>query len=196
MWQPGPDRIFHAWKTDKTLIVQEDWENATLQKITAEQADNPNAEVLAAHERQPTVIESVTRLRDKLILNAKRVARFSEPTIRSNNEFIVAENATYPTEGSLTNALGVRIANFSGFKKEAAVNKKKSRTLKCKVQARKEDEDMGIHEEGYVLVPGLKQRLPSEVTPSKELVESKSTTDDGSVGLDAREDYNMRGFRL
>lgn len=164
VWQPGPDRIFRPWKTYKTIIIAEDWGNALLRKITEEQADNLDAELLVTHDWQPTVVENVTRLRDKLIQNAKRVARFSEPTIMSKNEFIVGEKTTYPTEGSLTNTLmGASIADYSDYKKEAAINKKKSRTSKSKVQVSKEDEDMGIHEEGYVLVPGLKQIVPSDL---------------------------------
>ncbi|KAF3454230.1 hypothetical protein FNV43_RR04677 [Rhamnella rubrinervis] len=164
VWQPGPDRIFRAWKTNKTIMVSEDWGNALLQKITEVQADNLDAELLVTHDRQPTVVENVNLLRDKIIMNAKRVARFSEPTIRSNDEFIVRQKTTYPTEGSLTSTrMGISIADYSDYKKEAAINKKKSTTLKSKVRVSKEDEDMGIHEEGYVLVPGLKQIVPSDV---------------------------------
>lgn len=164
VWQPGPDRIFRAWKTSRTIVVSEDWGNAIFQKITEEQADNLDAELLVTQDRQPTVVENVTCLRDKLKLNAKRVTSFSEPTMRSNNEFIVGGKTTYPTEVSLTNTLmGDSIADYSDYKKEAAINKNKSRTLKSKVRVNKEDEDMGIHEEGYVLVPGLKQIVPSDL---------------------------------
>lgn len=36
LWQPGPDRVFQAWETSKTISVSEDWENAELQSITEE----------------------------------------------------------------------------------------------------------------------------------------------------------------
>nr|XP_015873778.2 uncharacterized protein LOC107410814 [Ziziphus jujuba var. spinosa] len=156
VWQPGPDRIFRAWKTNNRIIVIEDWENASLQKITEEKANNHNAELLVTHDRQPTDAENIRRIREELKLMAKKGAKFSESTTRTGNDFIVGEKTKYSTEGPWTNAhMGVSIAG--GYEKEAPIYKNKPRTSRRKFLLSMEDGDLGIHEEGFVLVPGLKQ---------------------------------------
>lgn len=32
-WQPGPDRVLRIWDTDKTIVISEDWENTSSQKL-------------------------------------------------------------------------------------------------------------------------------------------------------------------
>lgn len=158
MWQPGPDRIFCAWKTDNPIIVVEDWENASLQKITEEKNNNHDAEILETHDRQPTDAENVRRIGEELKRIAKMGAKFFESTSRPDNEFVVGEKTKYSTEGTWKKAhMGLSIA--SGYKKEASIYKNKPKTSRRKFPVNMEDEDLGIHEEGFVLVPGLKKMV-------------------------------------
>ncbi|KAI3977506.1 hypothetical protein MKX01_000419 [Papaver californicum] len=51
-WQPGPNRVFQTWETNKTIVVFEDWDIVGLQMISEEEPlanSNTSEDVIACH---------------------------------------------------------------------------------------------------------------------------------------------------
>ncbi|CAM8976992.1 unnamed protein product [Rhodiola kirilowii] len=50
IWQPGPDRVFKTWATNKTIMVVEDWENSELQNIIEDGVPGHDEELIPGLE--------------------------------------------------------------------------------------------------------------------------------------------------
>ncbi|XP_058003016.1 uncharacterized protein LOC110651797 isoform X2 [Hevea brasiliensis] len=92
LWQPGPDRIFKTWETKNTIVVSEDWEDATLQQLTEEES-------MANKKGEPTVNSEMLIVADELSTNSEIVV-FSENLTHENEELISDVNS-YPAKESL-----------------------------------------------------------------------------------------------
>lgn len=57
-WQPGPDRLMKLWKTERTIVIEEDWEPPELQKATEGQCETENSldEVTAEEEVRSSIL--------------------------------------------------------------------------------------------------------------------------------------------
>lgn len=82
IWQPGPDWVFKAWTTTKTVIVVEEWENSELQKIV--EGGVPGY----------YVAENNTFLNDSTLKDAKIVAS-------AVNEGIAGKESEYQYNGGI-----------------------------------------------------------------------------------------------
>ncbi|XP_059626498.1 uncharacterized protein LOC132269353 [Cornus florida] len=148
VWQPGPDRIFHTWQTENTIVVEEDWENAELQKIIEDLEDELTFDI---EKETINIGGNVTHshLREELMPKAN--AKY-KPWISRNKKFITAaEEMSGPKEGSSKLHIGDR-----GYKRDTEGKNIRRATTERNAKSMEDDGGTVItSEEGHVLVPGL-----------------------------------------
>ncbi|KAB2616514.1 pentatricopeptide repeat-containing protein [Pyrus ussuriensis x Pyrus communis] len=177
LWQPGPDRILHTWRTKNTISIDEDWKDYELQKISEVQITNENEALLVDLDVGPITPTNVTRPEDQeLVLNTKGVdftdkpaSADGNPPFNSNIEVIIEEKAIKSADGAL---LGIKkevrvVDNGNSAVKEESIKKTTPTTLTGMISESMKDEDnkaLPTYEGGPVLVPSLTatQAVPSE----------------------------------
>ncbi|XP_068311574.1 uncharacterized protein [Pyrus communis] len=177
LWQPGPDRILHTWRTKNTISIDEDWKDYELQKISEVQITNENEALLVDLDVGPITPTNVTRPEDQeLVLNTKGVdftdkpaSADGNPPFNSNIEVIIEEKAIKSADGAL---LGIKkevrvVDNGNSAVKEESIKKTTPTTLTGMISESTKDEDnkaLPTYEGGPVLVPSLTatQAVPSE----------------------------------
>ncbi|OMO97576.1 Carbohydrate binding module family 20 [Corchorus olitorius] len=136
LWQPGPDRIFKSWDTEKTIIVLEDWENAEDQKVMEEEqlanqdglvidsgtaivAENlaPAKEELVSDEKPVSDTNSISNLKNESLQVLTEALATGNGTPSQEKPLpIVAENISYQAEDMIANANngvhGVKRTNY------------------------------------------------------------------------------------
>ncbi|EEF34298.1 catalytic, putative [Ricinus communis] len=92
-WQPGPDRVLKTWETNNTIVVCEDWEDATFQKLLEEepncnQNEEPtdNSEMLIVAENLTIVSENLTVQNEEFVANVNNGAVTANVTSLSAKE--------------------------------------------------------------------------------------------------------------
>ncbi|OMO85079.1 Carbohydrate binding module family 20 [Corchorus capsularis] len=124
LWQPGPDRIFKSWDTEKTIIVLEDWEDAESQKVMEEEqlaiqdgpvmdsetaivAENlaPAKEELVSDEMPVSDTNSISNLKNESLQVLPEALATGNGTPSQEKPLpIVAENISYQAEDMIANA--------------------------------------------------------------------------------------------
>ncbi|CAN6559403.1 unnamed protein product [Malus baccata var. baccata] len=163
LWQPGPDRILHTWRTKNTISIDEDWKDCELQKISEVQITNENEALLVDINVGPIIPRNVTHPEDQeLVLNFtdKTASADVNPPFNSNIEVIIEEKAIKSADGTL---LGIKkevrvVDNGNSAVKEESIKKTIPTTLTGMISESTKDEDnkaLPTYEGGPVLVPSL-----------------------------------------
>ncbi|XP_021639653.2 uncharacterized protein LOC110634817 isoform X2 [Hevea brasiliensis] len=90
LWQPGPDRVLKTWETENTIVVSEDWEDATFQKLIEE-------ETIYDKKGEPTVDSEMLIVADNLTANSEMLV-FAEALTHQNEELASDVNSYPPKE--------------------------------------------------------------------------------------------------
>ncbi|XP_042476584.1 uncharacterized protein LOC122058140 isoform X2 [Macadamia integrifolia] len=200
LWQPGPDRLVQTWETKNIIIVSEDWENAEIQKITEEPMLNPLMESYATENLPYANVEGLAKDNERLIVAEKisfpeeepMASAISEqidseyttlpkedPVVIAGNTSIVAENITHPKEYMADLGEGLQTLDRITYSQEENMPNANIEFISAQSTPESnggvkssEDENQGIYEGGFVLVPGLTP-LPTMTTQdsSSQVVE-------------------------
>ncbi|CAN6696151.1 unnamed protein product [Malus baccata var. baccata] len=146
LWQPGPDRILHTWRTKNTISIDEDWKDCELQKISEVQITNENEALLVDINVGPIIPRNVTHPEDQeLVLNFtdKTASADVNPPFSSNIEVIIEEKAIKSADGTLLGIKKeVRVAdNGNSAVKEESIKKTIPTTLTGTISESTKDED-------------------------------------------------------
>ncbi|XP_065854669.1 uncharacterized protein [Euphorbia lathyris] len=217
VWQPGPDRILNTWETNNTIVVYEDWEDATSQKLLEEEepfsnenvdpADSSEMRFIAENLMQPNasdiykenIIPDVESNLEKEPLPS--IVVIADTAASSEEEAIsivtVADNISNSNEETAVNA------NHQVFKDESdkdeitfekiLENNTRTRAVPTNSESTNVEENLMIGEGDPVLVPGLPQ-VPVDYSKTEvDDEEAKSMSAfDASVGVNEVENHDWQ----
>ncbi|XVF55112.1 hypothetical protein PTKIN_Ptkin06aG0010000 [Pterospermum kingtungense] len=195
VWQPGPDRVFKSWETEKKIIICEDWEEAEYQKLLEEEP-SANQDGTVLDSEMALVAENLTPPKESDPLQAlaeELVTGTSAPSLEKQLA-LVAENISYSTEDLKAN-VNKGVPNYQ--KDEALATSSRNvlvsegigsvgrvETIQNPATADVEP-NLVVYEGTPVLVPGL---TPSATVSAED---EKNSTVDASVEVSEAECHKL-----
>lgn len=198
-WQPGPDRIFKSWETEKKIVICEDWDEAEYQKLL-EEDPSANQDLPVLGSEMAIIAENINLVSDAAL--SEELATVTSAASLEKPLAIVDENISYSTEDLIANANNVvpslERANYQNdealatSKKNVSVAEDFGRVETVQNPAPADVEpNLVAHEGTPVLVPGS---TSSETVSAEEAMldeDEKNSKTDASVEVNEAECHKL-----